>query len=118
MIYLSATDDLEGHMFDPEFDHPFAVLADGQIDTDVRIHAPEVADDGGDRLFISPDNWTALAGYTGQYGYNGPVMHSSEQFAGRLYTDVMAEPGIYVLTVVQGYDDDEPSGWCVLRRDA
>ena len=59
-------------------------------------------------------------GWTGQHGYNGAVMHASEQFAGPLANYVISRAGVYVLTVVEVLADDEdaneePAGWAILR---
>ena len=70
---------------------------------------------------------TVSEGFTGQYGYNGPVMHSSELLSGALAQKVIDEPGTYVLAEAhymhddndQDEEDDEPydvEGWVVLRK--
>lgn len=110
---------------DMEFDHVFMVGRSGAIhDADRNIYPPNVVehDDQADMLI---DGWPyrdhptreALVGYTGQHGYSGPVMHSSEYVGGRLADDILAEPGNYVLVVVYGDDEyTEPCGWAVLKE--
>lgn len=65
--------------------------------------------------------WEALTGYSGQWGYDGPIMHASEFLGGGMAADIREdEGGIYVLKIV---DDDsdcdcgdcDPVGWIVLR---
>lgn len=68
--------------------------------------------------------WTALTGFTGQYGYHGAVLHPSEYIGGRLETYIRENAGFYVAVVVDGqYDDDVNHddedlsiGWAILYR--
>src|SRR5262245_35140668 len=91
-------------MIDVEFYVPFAVSPTGAVATlphDSGIYAPEVYhDDVHDMLIdgiLHAESlwWEALTGYTGQYGYRGPVMHASEFVGGRLERDIRATPGVY-----------------------
>jgi len=104
--------------FNPEFDCPFTVDSNESVTASKDIYAPSVySNDDTDIVIDSPD-WSALTGYTGQHGYNGAVMHSSEYFGGKLYADVMSTPGTYAIVEVRDIlDDDEPVGWCVVRRN-
>lgn len=106
---------------DIEIGCPFEVHSDGTIDeagqwADVPTvyHHPE-----HDIEIEGRQKWTALTGYTGQYSYNGAVMHNSEYMGGRLEDDVRATPGTYVMVEVLDLDapDDMPEGWVVLRLD-
>jgi len=104
-----------------DFDHPFVVAEDGSLSDAHGIHAPEVLNDDDEDLIVASDEWEALKGYTGQYGYNGAVMHPSEYLGGGLARDILATPGTYVCVVVDVLptDDDEdpdPAGWAVLRH--
>lgn len=113
-----------------EFDCPIEVRADGSMAGGGDIYraytAPEltmfIGDDGISTddadLFDQADSegWELLTGYTGQYGYNGPVMHSSEYIGGRLARDILERPGIYVSVIVGLLDDEEPAGWAVCRK--
>lgn len=109
-----------------EFDSPFKVEhhdADGQTyvtDHVPGVYAPEVVNvpHPGD-VHVYDDKWTALTGHTGQYGYNGAVMHPSETLSGGLARRILSEPGTYVVTEVRDddgqYPDGDPIGWAVLR---
>jgi len=90
-----------------------------------ELWAPEcLYNEFGDDKHIQPgQGWTLLEGYTGQYSYNGPVMHSSEYIGGRMETDILANDGYYVALVCEVMSDDpdaaendEPAGWCVAYR--
>lgn len=81
-----------------EFDSPFEVLPHGLVIAAHDVWAPVVEGE------TTPDGWAFVDGYSGQYGYRGPIMHVSEYLGGRMAADVMAEPGVYV--VVEPNDDD------------
>lgn len=114
-----------------DFDHVITVYPNGTIG-DSKYYAPEVwqeLDKDGQaikepELFSS--NWTLLTGYTGQYGYNGAVMHQSEYIGGRLADHILKNPGHYVVLVVEGEGPDyDPEvgerdlvGWVVAYREA
>lgn len=92
-----------------EFDHVVEVHEDGRFtDAPDYIWAPEVYTDNVDQ----GDDWTLMNGYSGQFGYSGPAMHSSEFIGGKLAEAILETPGYYVATVI--YDgSDEPESWCV-----
>lgn len=116
-----------------EFDRIVLVDTEGNI-SNTYISAGDVdsyfdlsvGEDGTDYFEMS-EGWTLLQGYTGQYGYNGPVMHPSEFIGGRLARDILETPGYYVALVVNApcdYDgttecdietgcDCEPAGWAI-----
>lgn len=114
-----------------EFGHVIRVHEDGTVSDPADVHGPEIVylqlDADGQSLdddFIDvPDGWTPMRGYTGQYGYNGPVMHSSEFIGGRMERDILSEPAFYVAVVVDGLpaedssDEDMNIGWAVFRKD-
>jgi hypothetical protein len=111
---------------DVEFDHPFKITKRGEIlgsdwiwnVPQFALHAPEVYHSDENDVDILSDWWWAYSGgYTGQFGYSGPVMHASELLGGRLERDMMADPGIYVVTSVECYDSDDAAGWIVLKLD-
>lgn len=105
--------------FRPEFDCPFAVNSDGTATVINSDFAPTVWSDDDSDIVIDSSDWSALTGYTGQHGYNGAVMHSSEYFGGKLYEDVMTTPGTYAIVEVRDIEDeDDLVGWCVLRRNS
>lgn len=112
-----------------EFDHIIRVAEDGTITEPRDIYGYfdlNVAMDGTDQFEMS-DGWELLQGFTGQYSYNGPVMHPSEFIGGGLERHIRETPGYYVALVVNGscdYDgttecdvehgcECEPAGWAV-----
>ena len=105
-----------------EFDHVVTVHPDGTVtDGPDGLHAPSVywADDGH---HVDGAGWDLLTGYSGQYGYSGPIMHASEMIGGRLAADVLAEPGTYAAVVCYVMNDDEPdaddvAGWAIARHE-
>lgn len=105
--------------FRPEFDRPFTVNSDGTVTAITSYFVPSVWSDDDSDIVIDSSDWSALSGYTGQHGYSGAVMHSSEYFGGKLYEDVMTTPGTYALVEVRDLEDeDDTAGWCVLRRNS
>lgn len=114
------------------FDHVIEVRADGTISRPGGIYAPEiyVGTDADGQILASDEavmlegvksqGWELLTGYTGQHGYNGPVMHPSESIGNRMERDILTEPGLYVALVVEVLNDDdtdnEPAGWVVAHR--
>lgn len=80
-----------------EMDHVIEVLPDGTVIDRNDIYSPEIYEDTVEKP------WTLLKGFTGQYGYNGPAMHSSEYIGGGLEEYILSNPGIYVAT----YDSSE-----------
>jgi len=72
------------------------------------------------------DEWSFVDGFSGQYGYRGPIMHVSEYLGGGMADHVLETPGIYVVVVVEVLDDPdwdytnenpEPAGWALLYRE-
>jgi hypothetical protein len=120
-----------------EFDHIIRVNADGTITENLDMSTGStwayfdlnVAQDGTDEFDMSA-GWTLLSGFTGQYGYNGPVMHASEYVGGGLERHIRETPGYYVVLEVSGrcdYDgttdcdpesgcDCEPAGWAIAYK--
>lgn len=79
--------------------------------------------------FYVPEGWELLSGFTGQYGYNGPVMHASEFIGGGLERHILETPGYWVATVVESdcqykepnCNEDsgcncDPAGWAVAHK--
>jgi hypothetical protein len=102
-----------------------------EFDHVIRVHADGTVSDGPDGLYFelyddelsAPDGWELMNGYSGQYGYSGPVMHNSEFIGGGMARDILAAPGLYV-ALVSYYspepddDDGEPmleEGWAIAR---
>jgi hypothetical protein len=119
-----------------EFNCPIVSNGDGTISD-----SPVYFDGSYDLYQVGHDNWRVDAssisgweavsdGYTGQYGYNGPVMHNSEILSGALAQKMIDEPGTYVLAEAHYMHDDERAeldeedgekpydaeGWVVLRK--
>lgn len=83
-----------------EFDCPFRVDYYGALSDALEFHAPEVYHSDADDIEVYGTGWAPLTGYTGQYSYNGAVMHASEYLGGRLADDILSTPGVYVVVVV------------------
>jgi len=114
-----------------EFDHVVQVHADGTITEPDNVHAPEVivdVDEDGSILgeheaemicSVRAQGWELLTGFTGQYGYNGPCLHSSEYIGGGLERHIRETPGLYVAVVVITSSPEGPSeadSWAVAYR--
>lgn len=106
-----------------DFDHPFMIV-DGVVkDAPKSIYAPSVYHDDADDITMDGDStWYAISGFTGQYNYNGAVMHASEQMSGaiaeHLEEIVEGEPrSVFCLVVVESDDSEEPAGWTVVYTD-
>jgi hypothetical protein len=113
-------DDLNTAM---DFDHVIELHDDSTISDVDGLYAPDVLIDHGDDadVTIEGEGWTALSGHTGQYGYNGAVMHVSEFIGGGLASYLLETPGVYVVVEVREEDgslpDGDPVGWAILRRN-
>lgn len=94
-----------------EFDHVIRVHEDGSISEPSDVFAPEMND--GEVY----DGWELLTGFTGQYGYSGPMMHASEFVGGGLERHIRETPGLYV-ALVDYSGEDEPDGWAVAYRES
>lgn len=119
--------------FEPEFDHIYVIDGEGRIaDRDdllrsTSIWAPEVINDPTEDVYISAEGWSVLKGHTGQHGYNGAVMHPSEQWGQWAIDALAAEAGdgyvVFAVTEVRpdldeqdndDYSDETPIGWAVV----
>jgi hypothetical protein len=106
------------------FDSPFTVEDDGIVlngrtGPHEGIYAPEIYWADG-ALEFHDDDWSLVDGFSGQYGYSGPIMHVSEYLGGGMADYVLETPGIYVVVVVDDILDDEsdePVGWALLYRE-
>jgi hypothetical protein len=119
-----------------EFDHIIRVHADGTVsDGPADAHAPELYWGGeGFGENLSGDYrgtpWHLLNGYSGQYGYRGPIMHDAEFIGGGMARAILEAPGLYVALTCDVLDcddcadaedssdadcggDHEPAGWAV-----
>ena len=112
-----------------EFGHVFTLHPDGTITEPRGIYAPDVCHDDATDITIDGKGWRALTGMTGQYGYNGAVMHASE-YIGKGIADYLLElaadePQTFVVVVVECLPDEdededadvEPAGWAILMAD-
>lgn len=107
-----------------EFDVPFE-LADGVLVPRLDVYGPESVEHDAqhDTLvdgvpYAEHDQWRALTGYTGQYGYHGPMLHPSEVPSAGMAEGMFGDPeeweeagsGVYVMC-----PDSEGHGWYVLQ---
>ena len=110
-----------------EFHCPIEVREDMTIDDEVDLALPvpdlvcEVDDEGSalpgdDQRLIEEarrQGWELQVGLTGQYSYNGPVMHESEFVGGGLVRHILERPGYWVVLPLETSDieDETPAGW-------
>jgi hypothetical protein len=114
-----------------EFDHVIRIHDDGLAE-DVYgegIYAPELSIDCDDEGQISTadddamwhdaleQGWVLLTGHTGQWGYKGPLMHSSEYVGGGLERAIRDTPGYYVCVAINDRLGNA-AGWVVAFREA
>jgi hypothetical protein len=104
---------LNDHM---QFDHVIQVDADHNVsDAPDDVWPPEI--DDGDRV-EQDGGWSLMNGFSGQYLYSGPTMHSSEYIGGNLERAILECPGYYVAVVVPDRDGgEEPEGWAVAFKE-
>ena len=115
-----------------EPEHVVEIHPDGSVnDGPAGVYAPEVSvdlDDDGQMISLDPSDiqidsrWSLLTGYSGQYGYSGPIMDPAEFIGGGLERDIRSTPGIYVAVTVIGVRpdgssncDDDIVGWAVAQ---
>lgn len=95
------------------------VYLDASWDEDGDAHVSD-ADERDMITHLKSQGWEVLTGWTGQYGYNGSLMHPSEFVGGRLADHIRETPGLYVclhVEIIPGDDrGPEPVGWIVARR--
>lgn len=104
-----------------DFDTVFR-LVDGEVIEVQDEYAPNVYNDPDDDVYLEDSRWSCFTGLTGQYGYNGAVMHSSELFSANLALylldhDQECDDCLYSLVVVNDLEDDEPIGWAIVHRE-
>lgn len=86
--------------------HLVRVHGDGTVtDAPREVYGPEGARvyGEGEEPRLEREGWNLMRGYSGQHGYTGPVMHSSELVSGGLEEDIKDHPGLYVALPVE-YD--------------
>jgi hypothetical protein len=98
-----------------EFDHIIRVNEDLTIDENLDMSTMDsgsyfdlAVDEDGTDIFEMSAGWTLLSGFTGQDGYNGPVMHAPEYVGGGLERHIRETPGYYVVLIVNAL---EPHVW-------
>lgn len=117
-----------------EFDRVIQIHEDGSVTDAPGVYGPERLEHGENGRGVDPygllGDWTLFTdGYTGQYGYSGPIMHNSEYIGGRLAEDILDTPGFYVALVCYWPDDEDTTdedreidgdyaeGWAIARLD-
>ncbi len=109
--------------FNPEFDFTYRINADGNITEARDEYSPEVSHDPGNDVCVE-SGWDVLTGFTGQYGYNGAVMHPSEQWGDWAVNALreQASDSDVVFCIVEvrdedgGFPDGDPIGWAVAYK--
>lgn len=121
-----------------EIDHVVYVRQDGTVVDASNMYAPEIncgysgpfkeaqVLDEHEREMIAgakDRGWTLQTGWTGQYMYNGPIMHTSERIGRRLTEHIRETPGLWVACSVELYLEDEnaeseSAGWVLAYREA
>ena len=103
-------------------------IEDGSVVTMNYITAPEVMNDPDADVSIDDPRWTCLTGMTGQYGYHGAVMHTSEYIGAEIAKTLAESDGdtIFAVVTVDGYPGDgtkgdegeepETIGWAIAYR--
>lgn len=105
-----------------EFDSVIYSDGNGNIESVTGIYAPNLyyfeTSEGKWELSEDIAPWELMNGYSGQYSYSGPIMHTSEFIGGKMARDILEQEGYYV-AVVAYYErpDDEldADGWAVAR---
>lgn len=103
-----------------DFGSVFTLAPTGEIADRRDLHAPTVWHDDELDVIIEGRGWTALTGMTGQYSYNGAVMHSSEYIGvgiiDRLLDLADDDTQTFTIVTVEVLDDPEhPAGWAILH---
>ena len=98
------------------FDRVIRVHEDGTIEENVLgMYAPELHDGELHQHWDSPE-WALVSGFSGQYGYSGPLMHQSEVIGGGMEDRIRETPGLWVALVNYCDDDSDPTEWAVAYR--
>lgn len=104
-----------------EFGAVFRLVDDKVIEVD-NEYAPNVYNDPDDDVYLEDSRWTCFTGLTGQYGYNGAVMHSSE-LVGTGIAQYIADHAqecddcLFSLVVVNDLENDDLIGWAIAYRE-
>lgn len=116
-----------------DFGHVFCIDGGEVVDHDGNEYAPSVYHDEDTDITIDGAGWSCLTGYTGQYGYHGAVMHSSEHIGACIaedmaeQADTAAEDGIVIVfaivtvEVLPDEDDEDAetdlAGWAIAYKE-
>lgn len=109
-----------------DFDHPFTIDVNGDVQDVPNEWAPNVCHSETDDIEIDDPAWEgAIEGCTGQYSYTGHVMHSSEFIGGslaRYIIDTNDAGTVFAIVAVEVTPDDEdeepePAGWTIVRKN-
>lgn len=103
-------------------------LMSADIELEVVLTNPETWE--WEDEFSIPEGWELLTGFTGQYSYNGPIMHNSEFIGGSLERHILETPGYWVAVGVESHCqytephctedsgcDCDPAGWAVAHKE-
>lgn len=77
---------------------------------------------GNGDVEVDNPQWGVVTGKTGQYGYNGAVMHPSETASDELVIEWVREADGDLFAIVEvrdvdgSYPDGDPIGWAVAYR--
>lgn len=87
--------------------------ADGQI---LAVHERIMRED------LQRLGWDVENGWSAQWLYHGPIMHSSEYIGGALADYIRETDGYWVAVAAEVYpydgeEDPEPAGWLLLHRE-
>lgn len=118
--------------FDPDFDHAYIYTPTGIAD--YSDYLPTVENNENHDVLIDgvpfreSTDWHVMTGHTGQYGYDGPVMHPSELWGQWAINDLQntldnalddeagAAVEFAIVEVIDPKDEDTLIGWAVLYR--
>jgi hypothetical protein len=104
-----------------EFDTVFSI-EDGAVVERHDLYAPSVYNDPDNDIYLDDSRWDCFTGLSGQYGYNGAVMHSSELFGVNLALYLLdyaqqCDDVVFSLVVVNDLDDEDAVGWAIAYRE-
>lgn len=115
--------DGKGNVSD-EWQHPYGpeiVYAEADDDGQL-VKYPGASDFAVDMAGYG--DWELLRGFTGQYSYNGAIMHESEFIGGPLERHIRENAGYYVAVIVdvfptdnEGQGESENAGWAVAFKE-
>lgn len=100
-----------------DFDTVFRILG-GAVVPCAGEYAPAVYHDEACDVVVDGSGWECFTGLTGQYSYNGAVMHASE-FVGcciASYLSEHADEAMFALVVVNCLDSEDAAGWAIAYR--